>query len=155
MYLKYQIKNIYRKIQDFLFPKQKWLTSKIPNSWVDKDHLLEIVLSEALIHYVEGEKCFEVINWDSRPEEQEQAKMIREIYNWYKTWRKELQTKIDDLMDELFGGEDEVLIDVNDFFAKTRNKEKLAELTELENQLYSINTKHMIWLVENRNILWT
>jgi hypothetical protein len=36
--------------------QQKWLTSKLKGSWVDKDGLLEICIFESLVHFVEKER---------------------------------------------------------------------------------------------------
>jgi hypothetical protein len=53
MLLRYKIENLYWKINEYLFPRQKWLIKKIPNSWIDKDTLWEICVIDGLKHYVE------------------------------------------------------------------------------------------------------
>jgi hypothetical protein len=50
------MKNIWLSIKEFFSPKQSWLTKKIPNHWMDKPELIQLVLFETLIDYVENEK---------------------------------------------------------------------------------------------------
>lgn len=50
------MKSIWSSIKDFFFPKQRWLTNKIPNHWMDKPELIQLVLFEILIDYVENEE---------------------------------------------------------------------------------------------------
>lgn len=141
------MKNWYRGLRNYFFPRQKWLLKKIPNDWRDKDSIFEIVLSESIIDYVEKEKCFEVLNWETRPDEKEAAKTIKEIYNWFMIGEKELQERIDILMEELYGRES------GDFHI-SRDESKTSLLYKLEEELYNTNTKYMVWLIEHRSILW-
>jgi len=50
------MKNIWLSIKEFFSPKQRWLTKKIPNHWMDKPELIQLVLFETLIDYVENEE---------------------------------------------------------------------------------------------------
>lgn len=43
-------------ISCFFFPRQRWLTKKIPTHWCDKVELIPLLLFECLVHYVEAEK---------------------------------------------------------------------------------------------------
>jgi hypothetical protein len=47
--------NLKYSISAFFNPRQKWLTKKIPNTWMDKTELIRVLLFECLIHYVEQE----------------------------------------------------------------------------------------------------
>lgn len=69
---------LWRIICDFFNPKQRWL--KIPRGWVDKPELIESVLFQALLDYVEGEECFKVINWKSCEAHKLAAEEIFELY---------------------------------------------------------------------------
>jgi hypothetical protein len=42
-------------LQCLFNPKQKWLTKKIPRTWCDKPELIQSLLFEILVHYVEEE----------------------------------------------------------------------------------------------------
>ena len=57
MRLPYYIEDTWWKIRNWFNPRQKWLTSKIPNHWIDKDTLWEICIIEGIKHYVEGENA--------------------------------------------------------------------------------------------------
>jgi len=50
------MKNLWLSIKEFFSPKQRWLTKKIPNHWMDKPELIQLVLFETLIDYVENEE---------------------------------------------------------------------------------------------------
>jgi len=50
------MKNIWSSIKEFFSPKQSWLIKKIPNHWMDKPELIQLVLFETLIDYVENEE---------------------------------------------------------------------------------------------------
>lgn len=145
--MNYRIKQIIRNIKSFLFPRQKWLTQQIPDSWLDKDSIFEIILPACLIHFIEEEKCFEVTKWETE-EEKKYKKQLEDIYYWYKISQKVLQHKIDVLMEDLYG-------EGSGGFNVSRNPAKIAVLDKLEKELYDTNTKCMVWLIENRNILWT
>lgn len=47
----------YNQISSRLWHRNRWLTKKIPRTWVDKDAILEIAVLESLKHYVEGEEA--------------------------------------------------------------------------------------------------
>ena len=147
MFFYRRLKDLFYKLKCYFFPRQKWLLRQISNSWVDKDYIIELVFKESIIHFVEEEKCFEFINWEWHENKREQAKVIKEIYNWFKIGQKELQEKIDKLMEELYGN--------GTNFAFQKDEIKTAFLNKLETELYDTNTKYMIWLIENRNVLWT
>jgi hypothetical protein len=57
---------LYYKIRDMLFPRQRWLTKKIPKDWCDKPELIKIILFETLVHFVEEENGLSdlKVNWD-------------------------------------------------------------------------------------------
>ena len=97
-------KDIKTIISCFFFPRQRWLTRKIPNHWCDKVELIKLVLFECLIDYVEGEKCFEVLSWDSKDyeewgvegeyiskEKEKLKKTITDAYNYIKVERPQLE----------------------------------------------------------------
>lgn len=83
------------KIDEWLFPRQKWLLKKIPNHWVDKDYLIMELIFESIIHYVEEEKCFEVIEWNSDEEHKLVKEKIEKIYRWAKL-RIKVQSRLED-----------------------------------------------------------
>jgi hypothetical protein len=88
------IKHILRNIKEFFNPRQKWLLKKIPNSWCDKTELIKIVAFESIVHFVEEEKAFTKIEWNSTEHHIEAAKNIKRAYFHIKNM-KELE-KIQD-----------------------------------------------------------
>jgi hypothetical protein len=94
--LKYQIEAWFK-------PRQKWLTKTIPNTWCDKVTLIPHLLFSCLTHYVEDEKGLQDhIDWTEDLEKgyisQEYVdsvkntdKELREVYNYIKTERPELE----------------------------------------------------------------
>ena len=91
------------KIEAFFNPRQKWLTKTIPNTWCDKVTLVPHLLFSCLTHYVEDEKGLQDhIDWTEDLEKgyisQEYVdsvkstdKELREVYNYIKTERPELE----------------------------------------------------------------
>jgi hypothetical protein len=74
----------YNQISARLWPNQKWLTKKIPLTWCDKTHLIEILLFECIVHFVEEEKCFDIIEWNSSEDDKKAGEEIKYLYNWIK-----------------------------------------------------------------------
>lgn len=112
--------------------RQKWLTDKIAGEWRDKDHIIDTVLMECLIHYVEDElggiipdeeywKL--VIDNGEVAREYADAKNkiysdIRKAYDYVKIERPKLEKQIENmdacqscfsLMDELEKRDDEIM----------------------------------------------
>jgi len=90
---KYFWRDFYRDIRDFFWPRNKWLTDRIPNSWRDKDWLIEETLSAAIIHFVDEEKGFEETVWDDTPEKLDTYHKLNSAYHWFKWQRKSLEEK--------------------------------------------------------------
>lgn len=67
IFSKYYRRELYWKIRNFLLPQNKWLTKHIPNGWLDKDGILEIIIAATIIEFVDGEKGFEATVWDDTP----------------------------------------------------------------------------------------
>ena len=80
----YSWKNIYYSTRDFFNPRQKWLTQKIGNSWVDKCELIKIVAFESIIHFIEEEDAFNKIEWSATPEHAKAAEEYKRAYQYAK-----------------------------------------------------------------------
>jgi uncharacterized protein YaaN involved in tellurite resistance len=135
-----------------LWPRNKWLTKKVPRTWVDKDTILEIVVLESLKHYVdpEGEDCMNVINTEC--EEQ------REFYADVKRNYELITQKLPALQKELDAEWDNVphrtLADLNKS-TKDDYERMYGKINRLEQEIYDLQTEIMVWVVKNRNGLWT
>jgi hypothetical protein len=169
--LKYRIykwwSDLWYPVSRTLFPRQRWLTKKIPNTWVDKDWLWELCLIEGLKHYVEqdgGNGWFDVLDDDSKwkdeftGEEYQAAsrKFHREAKEHYDLVTKtlpalELQNKAawDAIPPETFD-----LKNLND---PNRPPYHItyAEVDRTQKEIDDLKTKVMLWCINNRASIWT
>lgn len=143
----------YKQFSSRFRPRNKWLTKKIPRTWVDKDTILEICVLESLKHYcdVDGEDCFNVLSCDS-PESQ--AEFMREVKRNYEL----ITQKLPALQKELDAEWDAVpefrWQDINNG-DKAAYDAKYGKIDRLEEEIYNLQTEIMVWIVKHRNGLWT
>lgn len=167
--LKYQITS-------WLKPKQKWLTSTIPNTWCDKVTLIPHLLFECLIHYVEKENGLQdQIDWSDDIKKgyvsqeyidtlKARDTELREVYNYVKTERAALEAAYDDSFpkplssfEDIFtknesgnrlmrSCEDVYGMSYKEAYAETNRLEKLIE----EKDLWAMNT-----IVKYHQHMWT
>lgn len=143
----YKYREIWYKIRNWINPRQSWLIKKIPNDWKDKDTILRIVIFECVKHYIEGEKALEILD-NNNP--QEQAKFITELKEIYKLITEEipaLEKKMEEewkLIPLHFPVED-----------NSSYQEKYGKIDNLEKQIDGLETKIMLWVVNNRHAIWT
>lgn len=142
----------YQQISSRIWPRQKWLTKKIPRTWVDKDTLLEIVVLESLKHYVDedGEDCFHIINTEA----ESQKEFYQEVRKYYDL----ITVKLVALQQELDAAWDAVphrsLKDINK--SQPGDYERIyGNVNRLEKELTDLKTEIMVWIVKNREGLWT
>lgn len=114
--LRAPISRKYYKINEWLFPRQKWLIKKIPNHWTDKDYLIMMVIFESVIHYVEEEKAFKYIDWDHDEQHRKEKAIIEKIYRWAKL-RKQVEHRLENYKTPLFGLYQKILDDYDRHFA--------------------------------------
>lgn len=145
----YKIQDKWYAVQCWFNPRNRWATDVIPNKWADKTNLIPTLLFAAVIDFVDGEKALETIVWAKKDEKQ-----ILEVYHWAKTGRAEFQAKIDAAYpksDFLFPHHREGGVDGG---AKSY-VELYGEVNRLEVEFEKIDTKHLTWIVKNRQLLWT
>ena len=143
----------YRQISARFRPRNKWLTKQIPRTWIDKDTLLEIVVLGSLKHYceVDGEDCFNTLSCTS-PEWQ--AEFMREVKYNYEMVTQRLVV----LQKEL---EAEWAAVPCSNWKKINNGDWQSydviygNIDRLEKEIYDVQTEIMVWVVKNRNGLWT
>lgn len=140
--LKVKLFNIWDTICYAVNPRQKWLTKQIPNSWCDKVSLVRDVNFAMIVHFVEGEKCYENTDYEnSGGGHPKFAKELMECYLYIKTRRPML----DKMYWESFPDDDKYTGDYLVDYAETNRLEK-----EIEEQ----DTKWLTWIVTNRGYLW-
>ncbi len=142
----------YKQFSIRLRPRNKWLTRKIPRTWVDKDTILEIAVLESLKHYceVDGEDCFNVIQTDHES--------CRDFYQEVRHFYELITQKLPALQKELAVEWDAVpKMDWKDLNRGTKEdyEKKYGKIDRLEKEIYDLQTTIMTWVIKNRNGLWT
>ncbi len=66
--------------ENFLNPKNKWLTKIIPNHYTENDKLIELVLFKILVNYVEVEKGLTYFEWTVNDNEPNYKQLIKNCY---------------------------------------------------------------------------
>lgn len=153
----------YEQVSTRIRPRNKWVNKYVPRTWTDKTELIPQLLYGSIIHYVEGEKCFQTIEYSHIPETKQ---MLEEIYNWAKTGRELHREKIMNAYPPI----DETAFDmvpIGEFDSKgeqyysferksTKSYEELyGEVNRLEVELKNIDDKYLTWIVLNKETLWT
>ncbi len=131
--------------------QQKWLVGKIPRTWTDKDHILEICVFASLIDYVEGEKCFEVLNTEGPPF---QVAFLRKVLENYEIVKYQLPKLEKQLAYEWDNIPEHDWKDINNG-DKDEYDRLYGKIDRLEKQIYDLQTKVMTWVVVHRDGLWT
>ena len=151
-------------IKCFFNPRQKWLIKKIPNHWCDKVDLIRIVLFESLVHYVDSEKCFEILCWGENEEDfkhygenwqkvvqekQEEKAKILKCYNYITKQRPQLSIDLDKAYPEF---EIDDMLQVR----KTINYlETYGEVNRIEALIQKLDKETLSTILELRERLWT
>jgi hypothetical protein len=116
---------------------QKWLTDQISGEYMDKDEIIEKVLSQCVIDYVEKELSGEIpppyndefvpeinLEWNKFHEE------LRDIYENFKILIPKLEEEIE-------------------------NEYNVSKTINLRYKLQSLEDISYEWAVRNRGFLWT
>jgi len=114
----------------------------IPKKWADKPELIVMVLYPFIIDFVEGEACFEVLNWDCTDGHILAAAFYKECYAWAKVGRGQIIKKIDSELDRAHD-------------AMGAFEEKYREHSRLERLLEDTDSKMLGGLIEYRQYMWT
>jgi hypothetical protein len=141
--LMYKLERAYDWLRYEINPRQKWLTKQIPNHWSDKTHLIPELNFAMIVHFVEGEKCFDNTDYEASGEAHAKfARELMECYLYIKTRRPNLQKQ----HENSYPNEDTRTGDYSVDYAETNRLEKLLD---------DEDTKWLTWIVKNRNFLWT
>ena len=168
-------------ISELIWPRQKWLTKKIPRSWCDKVELMREVMFEMIVHFVEEE--MDIVSWDydddvaagyvTQEQSDEKKKLayeIRKLYHYIKHVRpaleKEIETSYPEHPLDIFNVDKEnprevngiKIYDVIDVRTEEQKQDCAAcykKIHELEEQLDKQDQQALHQIVELRPILWT
>lgn len=94
-------KDFYYLVKNLFLPQQRWIKKFIKyHSWCDKTGLIPDFIFGCIIHFVEEEGCFEIIDWESDGEHSDASKIIREVYEYAKYGRNKDEQKYLDKLRE-------------------------------------------------------
>ena len=141
--LKCKLGRAYDWLRYKINPSQEWLKKQIPDSWCDKVSLVRDLNFAMIVHFIEGEKCFDNTNYEGTSENH--AKFARELLECY-AYIKTRRPMLDKMFWNSFPDEETLTGDYTKDFAETNRLEK-----EIEDQ----DTKWLTWIVNNRGFLWT
>jgi hypothetical protein len=158
---KWKFQQVADHISNTLRPRQRWLTAKIPKSWCDKPELIELVLFEVLINFVEEEKgCKDAIfDWT---EELKNGYVTQEYvdnvtataaelmmaYNYIKTERPLLQKQFEAAMPNT------TLLDLNDKIQIIYDGD-YKEATAIETAIETKDRLVLETIIKHYKFLWT
>jgi len=155
----------HRNVTCRINPRNKWVTQAVGREWMDKTHAIPEFLFAAIIHFVEGEKCFEHINYDSDAGHAEFSKNLKECYIWAKTGRHEYQEIIHKSFppnesaiaylgltfgDEPFPAHNK---DGSPIWSEEQVSAAYDRVYELEEKYEAIETRWLVWIITSRGYL--
>ena len=150
----------YSQISSRIWPRQRWLTQQIPRTYRDKDTLIELCVLECLKDYIEGEEALgkDMCHFQSSQEDPEypswQKDTDREVKHYYELTTQKLVALEKELEVEWGKIPSRGLRDINN--SKPGDYEQMyGSVDRLEKEIYDLQTEIMVWVVKNRNILWT
>jgi hypothetical protein len=124
---------------------------------MDKDHIIEICVLESLKHYIEGEEALgkDMCHFQSSQDDPS-------FPGWKKESDREVKKQYELVTIKLDSLEKQLKIEWNN--VPTRNwrdvtkldyEQTYGKIDRLEKEIYDLQTEIMVWVVKNRNILWT
>lgn len=132
--IKYDIKG------RFYNPRKEMREKVFPHRWNDLTESIVIFHLEAIIEFVDREKCFENINYDSDDGHSEFAKGLKECYYYAKVTRSALKLKLDEAYKRVpDDGEYNVIY---------------KEVIDIEAEIKEYDTKVCEWVIQNRDYFW-
>lgn len=141
--LKCKLSRAYDWVRYKINPRQKWLKKQIPDSWCDKVSLVKDLNFAMIVHFIEGEKCFDNTDYEGSSESHIKfAKELRECYEYIKNERP----RLDKIYWDSFPKDDAYTGDYNVDY---------ADVNRLEKEIEDKDTKWLTWIVNNRGFLWT
>ena len=140
--MKCKIGRAYDWLRYKLNPSQKWLKKQIPDDWSDKTHLIPELNFAMVVHFVDGEKCFDNTDYEASGENHVKfANDLKDCYDYIKNRRPALQKQHDASYPD-----EETMTGV---YAVD-----YAELNRLEVLINKEDTKYLVWIVINRDFFW-
>ena len=132
--LKYKIKNTLRN------PRKEMRDSVFPSDWSDLTESITKFHAEAVIEFVDREKCFETVDYSSDEIHKKFQTELLEMHEYAKTKRPELVEQLDKAYER---------VDTNKPY-----HEAYKEVREIENEIKIRDTKLCHWVIDNRDFFW-
>jgi len=168
-------------IRDYFFPKNKWLFKKIGNHYCDAYGLVDIILFEILVHFVEVDKGLDSI-WNDelyaddlekgyiteeyKNERSEIRNQLWTTYHYIKNERPELEKQEDESHPKPLKPHTEWFVPCEDSIGLKRMlsceerygmsfQEAYAENIRINKQIEDMDTLTMEIIIKHRKYLWT
>ena len=132
-----------------LFPRNTWARKIIPHTYSDKVELIKDFLFASIVDFIENEPT-EFVDWESSETHTDAFKRINRCYAFIKKEMPEKQNKIDELMDDLYGGRE-----LGDLFSEKEEDKMYNEINKLSKDLEDEIQFYCVEIVSLRNFLWT
>ena len=140
--IQYRWRNIKRWCKYRLnHPRKHMIKAVFTRDYQDLDTITVNFCLEAIVEYVDREKCFEHLVWDDTDERIQQAAMIKEIYE-YATKGRNLRAK-------------EINLLWTDVPLRNTRLDDYVVLEIKEKEIEDLDTKYCNWVISNRKHLWT
>lgn len=123
-------------------PRNEMRNSVFPIRWEDLTETIVKFHLEAIIEFVEREKCFEFIDYSYDEEHKRFAAELKECYNYAKTGRQELLKKIEKTFKSI------------PLYSNASYSEMYKEVEALEKEIDLYDTKVCEWVIKNRKMFW-
>ena len=134
--------NLLGKIKYALNPRQKWIKKHIEyHKWCDKVELIPKFLFGCVVHYIEEEKCFDKIDFGADKDHTKFSNELVECYSYIITKRPSLEQQLEDAYDNVP--------------SRGTYEERYSEVNRLKIEIDKLDRKYMIWIVENKDFMWT
>lgn len=128
--------------------------------WIDRDWAIFLACFKCLVDYVEKEKPFDVIDWESDEGHSDTAKEIKDLYDWWKVGRAKEHTEVESLLTGLDLGFR--FIDIPDSDMKQleprqdlTNNDKWNLWRKRTDELEAKDDEMLMRLIKIRRYLWT
>lgn len=152
-----KLQNLYYAARDWLFPRQRWLLKSIPNSWMDKDSVMQQAIFNCITEFIEAENPAEYTDWESDERHKRAWETINKVYHYIRKARPELVEEIARVSEEWYQSHcaDMKNGHWNINTPQSPGSEALfAKMQVLEQQLEELDTKNLIDAVSVRGFLW-
>lgn len=123
--------------------------------WYDTDSRMLQACFLLLVEYVEGEKPFEIIDWEFDEATKEKHTEIKELYDWWKTGRAAKRAALAKEWDSLPPEETSRFVPVEDGGFTIHTPDSVRALNAKEDALDEEDQRNLERLIKIRGWLWT